>query len=60
MRIEHRTSVAAAPERIFQIYADVAGWSIWDPDSRSASLNGSFRAGTRGRITPAKGRTVPL
>ena len=60
MRVEHRISVAAPPETIFQIYADVENWHSWDPDTKSASIDGAFEVGTRGRITPPKGKTLPM
>lgn len=58
--IEHRISVAALPERIFSIYEDVPNWHTWDPDTKSASLDGPFRVGSRGKLTPSKGTTVPM
>jgi len=60
MKIEHRILVAAPPEHIFEIYADVQNWHTWDPDTKSASLDGPFQVGSRGRLTPAKGNTVPM
>lgn len=60
MQVEHRIHVAAPAERIFGIYADVPGWRTWDPDTRSASLEGPFAVGTKGKLTPAKGNTVPM
>ena len=58
--IEHRISVAALPERIFSIYEDVPNWHTWDPDTKSASLDGPFCVGSRGKLTPSKGNTVPM
>jgi hypothetical protein len=60
MQIEHRVLIAASPERIFKIYEDVANWHTWDPDTKSASLDGSLGVGARGSLTPTKGRTVPM
>lgn len=60
MNVEHRITVAAPPERIFELYRDVPGWSTWDPDTRSASLDGPFQVGSRGRLTPRQGNTVPM
>ncbi len=60
MQVEHRVKVAAPPEAIFQIYRDVARWHTWDPDTRQASLEGPFEVGSRGRLTPTKGRAVPM
>lgn len=60
MQVEHRIAVAAPPERIFSIYADVPGWRTWDPDTKSATLDGPFAVGSGGKLTPAKGNTVPM
>ena len=60
MYVEHRISVATPPETIFGIYADVAHWHTWDPDTKSASLDGPFQVGTRGRLTPTEGNAVPM
>lgn len=60
MQVEHRTMVAASPERIFKIYEDVPNWHTWDPDTKSASLDGPLAVGARGRLTPTKGNTVPM
>lgn len=60
MQVEHRITVAAPPERIFSIYEDVPGWRTWDPDTKSATLDGPFVVGSRGKLTPAKGNTVPM
>lgn len=45
---------------IFALYADVAGWSRWDPDTKAASLDGPFQVGAKGRLVPTKGRAVPI
>lgn len=58
--IEHRTLIATSPAAIHAIYADVANWHLWDPDTRAATLNGPFAAGSRGTLTPSKGNTVPM
>lgn len=60
MQIEHRISVVAPAERIFRIYEDVRNWHTWDPDTKSAFLDGPFRVGSRGKLTPSKGNTVPM
>lgn len=60
MQIEHRTTVSASPEVIFRIYEDVSNWHTWDPDTKQAKLDGPMRIGTRGKLTPAKGSTVPM
>lgn len=60
MQVEHSIVVRAPAERIFRIYQDVSAWHTWDPDTRSASLEGPFAVGSRGRLTPTKGNTVPM
>lgn len=60
MKVEHRTVVNAPAEVLFAIYQDVANWSTWDPDTKSAFIDGPFAVGNRGRLTPTKGNTVPM
>lgn len=60
MQVEHSVLVQAPAERIFRIYEDVAAWPTWDPDTKAASIDGPFAVGTRGSLTPTKGRTVPM
>lgn len=60
MQVEHRITIAAPPGRIFKIYDDVAHWHTWDPDTKTATLDGPLRVGAKGSITPTKGRTVPM
>lgn len=58
--IEHRIPIATATAAIYRLYADVANWHRWDPDTKRAALDGSFTVGSRGSLTPAKGNTVPM
>lgn len=58
--IEHRIAVATAPGPVYALYADVANWHRWDPDTKASSLNGPFAVGSRGSLTPTKGNTVPM
>ncbi len=60
MQVEHRISVNAPAHVIYRIYQDVANWHTWDPDTKQASLDGPFAVGSRGRLTPSKGNTVPM
>jgi hypothetical protein len=60
MQIKHRITVAAPANAIFRIYEDVQNWHTWDPDTKQAHLEGPFQAGSRGRLTPTKGNTVPM
>ncbi len=58
--IEHRIPIATPPAAIYRLYADVANWHRWDPDTKRATLDGPFAVGSRGSLTPAKGNTVPM
>lgn len=60
MPVEHRIATTASPETVFRIYEDVARWHTWDPDTKRASLDGPFQAGSRGRLVPTRGRPVPM
>jgi Polyketide cyclase / dehydrase and lipid transport len=60
MAIEERITINAPAFTIFALYADVANWNTWDPDTKSASLNGAFAVGTTGTLTPAQGRPVQI
>lgn len=60
MQVEHRITIAATPQTVFRIYEDVQNWHTWDPDTKQAILDGPFRVGSRGRITPPKGMAVPM
>ena len=60
MQVESRITISATPAKIFEIYADVGNWKIWDPDTKASSIDGPFQTGSKGRITPAKGMTVPM
>jgi hypothetical protein len=57
---EHRITIEAPAEAIFLIYEDVDAWPTWDPDTRQAWIDGPFRVGTRGRLTPTQGNPVPM
>ena len=60
MKIEHRTITQAQPEVVFRLYEDVANWHTWDPDTKQATLDGPLQSGAQGKLTPTKGRTVPM
>lgn len=60
MQVEAKTIIPTGPEPIFRLYADVANWHRWDPDTRQASLDGPFQVGTKGRLVPTKGNAVPM
>lgn len=60
MQLEHKILVQASPEQIFRIYADVAGWRDWDPDTKDSRIDGPFEVGARGYLTPSNGNRVPM
>lgn len=60
MEIAESIYIDAPPASVFTVYADVERWPAWDPDTRSASIEGPFVTGAVGRLTPAKGLPVPM
>lgn len=49
-------SVDATPSAVYALWASPSAWHAWDPDVRSAQLDGdSPRVGATGRIVPASG-----
>lgn len=46
---------AAAPEQVWALWVDVAGWSSWDQTVERAELDGPFEQGARGLLKPAGG-----
>jgi hypothetical protein len=58
--VEKAIVISASPETIFSIYRDVENWSRWDPDTKSSTLSNGLNLGSKGALTPAKGRTVPM
>ena len=55
MQFEFSTLINASPATIYALYADVANWPQWDPDVKSASVNGAFVSGATGVIVPNGG-----
>ncbi len=60
LQVEHHISIAAPPERIYGIYKDVSNWHTWDPDTKSATLDGPFVVGAKGKLVPTMGNAVPM
>jgi len=60
LQVESRITIAVPPDKVFEIYADVGRWKVWDPDTKDASIDGPFQTGSQGRITPPKGMSVPM
>lgn len=60
MVIEERVNIDVPPATVFAIYTEVEGWHRWDPDTKSARLDGPFAVGTRGVLAPAQGFPVKM
>jgi hypothetical protein len=55
MKIESSLRIGAPATSVYALYADVANWTDWDPDVKSASINGAFASGSTGVIVPNGG-----
>jgi uncharacterized membrane protein len=47
---EHTIVIEATPEAVWKAWQDVASWPHWDVGIQSATINGPFAPGTKGRI----------
>jgi hypothetical protein len=45
----------ATKEQIWELWADVANWNIWDKEVEKSELFGQFRIGTKGVLKPVGG-----
>jgi len=52
MKFEHKIDISVEPSVVFAAYKDVSNWPQWDPETESASIDGSFLVGTIGKIKP--------
>ena len=43
---EGEIEIAAPPETVWEVIADLPGWPTWNPDVRSMSLDGPFEPGS--------------
>ena len=55
MKFDHTVETSAPPEKIWAAWTDVECWPEWDTELDSASLDGSFALGTKGRVKPKRG-----
>jgi hypothetical protein len=55
MQFEANTTINAPSATVFALYANVAGWPVWDPDLKAASLKGAFVSGAVGEVSPHSG-----
>ena len=60
MFIEAKVSIAVPPATVYAIYTEVEHWNRWDPDTRSASLDGPFAVGSEGVLAPTQGFPVKM
>lgn len=60
MKIESSTLIHAQPATVYALYADVPNWPTWDPDCKSATINGPFASGAMGVIVPNGGPKSPM
>ena len=45
----------ATKEQIWELWADVPNWSVWDKEVETSELFGTFKKGTKGVLKPAGG-----
>ncbi len=60
LTIECQQRIQASADNLYRLYADVATWHTWDPDTRWARLDGPPVAGARGWLRPRRGLPVRL
>jgi hypothetical protein len=56
MKFSHTLKTTASPDRIWEIWIDVAHWSSWDTELKDACLKVPFSLGAVGELTPKRGR----
>jgi hypothetical protein len=49
---EDTQQATATPEAVFDLWADVAGWSRWDTGIEQSRLDGPFTTGSAGSLRP--------
>ena len=54
-QFKHTVSTSAQSEKIWSIWVDVPNWHTWDSGLQSATINGPFQVGQKGKIKPDKG-----
>jgi hypothetical protein len=57
---EHSVETSAAPEEIWRLWADVAGWPEWNADIERNELAGAFAAGATIVMTPIGQEPIDL
>ncbi|HEX8391012.1 MAG TPA: SRPBCC family protein [Longimicrobium sp.] len=49
---------SATPREVWRLWSDPSTWNAWDPGVQRCTVQGPFRAGTRGTLRPAGGPAV--
>lgn len=57
---EYTLDCPAAPDAVWQVYADTARWPQWNAGVERLELGGEFRAGARGQLTPRGQEPLPF
>jgi uncharacterized protein YndB with AHSA1/START domain len=57
---KHEMTAAVSPDRVWQLWSDVASWKAWNPDVRDCAVDGAFAAGSTVRMVLGDGTAVPL
>jgi hypothetical protein len=60
MIIEEKVHINVPPNTVHTIYTEVENWHRWDPDTKSARLDGPFAVGTTGVLAPTQGFPVKM
>lgn len=55
MKFDHTVETTAPPEKIWTAWIAVERWPEWDTELASATLDGSFALGAKGRLKPKRG-----
>jgi len=58
--LREQIAIDAPPQAVFAVWARVADWPLWDPDTAAATLDGPVQVGARGTLTPRQGRRVAM
>lgn len=56
--IDHTIETPLAPERLWPLFADVAGWKRWNPGVEDSELEGPFADGTWFSMKPQGQETL--
>lgn len=59
-RTEHTETTTAAPEDVWALWEDVAGWPQHDEGIEDVTLDGPFALGATGTLTPAGAKPLPF